>query len=316
MENPLLSIVVLSYRNTSLVLRRALRSIREQTEKNLEVILVNANAKDDEYSVSLEEDVHLCDEFGTVSTLLGCPSRKDFAQVINNGASYAKGKYITFLFAESAIHPEFAAKCTRALEEHPEADVAVCQAWGAFDDAFSNEFRSPPQGNSQGDVSLGEHYLGESIYDPSQLVFRRDVFVRLGGFDQHVECLYDYDMWLRTVGVSGEKVVRLPDKLLCSYQPESQSHTKRPSDKAIGYLQLYDKHKSYFKSNPDMKTELFGRVESNYRKSKHFTEWLRYLFKYWLIRIRYSMSPRVRKAKKLHGQEKERKLFDSSGGRT
>lgn len=33
MENPLLSIVVLSYRNTSLVLRRALRSIREQTEK-------------------------------------------------------------------------------------------------------------------------------------------------------------------------------------------------------------------------------------------------------------------------------------------
>ena len=43
MGEPLLSIIIVSYENSSLILRRALQSVLEQSYKNYEIILVDAN---------------------------------------------------------------------------------------------------------------------------------------------------------------------------------------------------------------------------------------------------------------------------------
>lgn len=55
----LLSVVLVSYRDPSLTLRRAVRSVQEQSYRHFELILVDANEEGDPYSLGLREDMAL-----------------------------------------------------------------------------------------------------------------------------------------------------------------------------------------------------------------------------------------------------------------
>ena len=72
MGEPLLSIIIVSYENSSLILRRALQSVLEQSYKNYEIILVDANESGNAYSLGLREDMEHYPDIPVIS----CPSRK------------------------------------------------------------------------------------------------------------------------------------------------------------------------------------------------------------------------------------------------
>ena len=72
LREPLLSIIIISYENPSLILRRAIQSVLEQSYKNYEVILVDANEEGNPYSLGLREDMEKYPGILVIS----CPSNK------------------------------------------------------------------------------------------------------------------------------------------------------------------------------------------------------------------------------------------------
>ena len=142
MKEPLLSIIILSYENSSLVLRRALRSVMEQSYENCELLLVDANEKKSEYSLGLREDMERYPDIPVIS----CPSaRGEFAAAKNEGAAQANGTYLAFLMAEDAWNQECAASQIEVLEEHPDVALVFCQRWIQDEDALSTGYRTAPE---------------------------------------------------------------------------------------------------------------------------------------------------------------------------
>ena len=139
----LLSVVIVSYRDPSLTLRRAVRSVQEQSYRHFELILVDANEEGDPYSLGLREDMAL---FPHVR-LLSCPCPGGaLADAKNCGARAARGEYLAFLLGPLRLEPRV---CRNAdppcLEEHPEVGMTFCSAWRQEEDALSESYRRPPQ---------------------------------------------------------------------------------------------------------------------------------------------------------------------------
>ena len=142
MREPLLSIIIISYENSSLILRRAIQSVLEQSYKNYEVILVDANKEGNAYSLGLREDMEKYPEIPIIS----CPSKKgEFAVAKNQGAEQANGTYLAFLMAGDAWNQECASSQIEVLEENSDIALAFCQSWQQEDDALSVCYKTAPE---------------------------------------------------------------------------------------------------------------------------------------------------------------------------
>ena len=142
MREPLLSIIVVSYENPSLILRRALESVLAQSYRNYEIILVDANPVGSDYSLGLREDMEKYPEIPVIA----CPCAKgEFAAAKNAGAAQANGTYIAFLMASDAWNQECAASQIVVLEEHPDVALVSCLRWTRRSAALPAHFpNSPP----------------------------------------------------------------------------------------------------------------------------------------------------------------------------
>ena len=223
----LLSVVLVSYRDPSLTLRRAVRSVQEQSYRHFELILVDANEEGDPYSLGLREDMAL---FPRVR-LLACPCPGGaLADAKNCGARAARGEYLAFLLARFAWNPVCAEMQIACLEEHPEVGMTFCSAWRQEEDALSESYRRPPQ---ESDEAAG----GAAVFDApasgsvSQVLFRRSVFEELDGFDRRIR-RDDHDLWLRVL--KRYRILSVDRDLVCRYVERSTLRPLAPRDRRGG----------------------------------------------------------------------------------
>lgn len=280
MNEPLLSIVIVSYENPSLVLRRAIQSIRNQSYRNYEIILVDANQEGSKYSLGLREDMEAYDDIFVIE----CPSKRgEFAAAKNQGASQANGTYLAFLMGHDAWNQECAASQIEILEERSNVALVFCSSWIGTEDAFSVEYKNMPYNESQKRI-LEQDDLEESIHSVSQVMFRRECFEELCGFDPKIHRQDDYDMWVRLS--KKYKIAALEQNLVCSYL---EANTLRKSKKLIdvvGFLQIYSKHSEMYKKNPIARLELYRKIAECYKQSNYFLSWLKYVGKVKFLEIK------------------------------
>ena len=72
-KQPLVTAVVTTYKRSVMTVGRALKSIVEQTYKNIEIILVNDCPEDEQLSSELKK---LCDSFDREITYLPMPKKR------------------------------------------------------------------------------------------------------------------------------------------------------------------------------------------------------------------------------------------------
>lgn len=96
-ENPLVSILVPG-KNEGKHIYTLLKSLKEQTFQNYEVIVVDDGSDDDTPQICRD-----LEKQGLVSSYLRLESRGGKASAANYGAYYAKGKYIVHLDADSSL---------------------------------------------------------------------------------------------------------------------------------------------------------------------------------------------------------------------
>ena len=279
----LLSVVLVSYRDPSLTLRRAVRSVQEQSYRHFELILVDANEEGDPYSLGLREDMAL---FPRVR-LLACPCPGGaLADAKNCGARAARGEYLAFLLARFAWNPVCAEMQIACLEEHPEVGMTFCSAWRQEEDALSESYRRPPEetADAAGGAAVFDAPASGSV---SQVLFRRSVFEELDGFDRRIR-RDDHDLWLRVL--KRYRILSVDRDLVCRYVDRGTLRRSHRVIDVVGYLQLYSKHKELYDKNPQAKLALFEKIAACYRAVHSVPNWLRFAAKVRLLRWRLSGS--------------------------
>ena len=119
------------------------------------------------------------------------------AATLNKGWNRAHGEFLGYLSADDVLAPEAVGKCVAALLETPSA-VAAYPDFNLIDpqSGVVRSVHAP-------DFELCRALLGNECLPGPGALFRREAFLKAGGWNPAFRQMPDYDFWLR-LGLHGE----------------------------------------------------------------------------------------------------------------
>ncbi len=204
MENKLtVTAVITTYKRKIHIVKRALKSVLKQSEPPVEVYLVDDNRDDAQgREISAELKAMADEESASYPQIpvyvVKTENKKHGAQAARNtGIHLAKGNCIAFLDDDDKWLEDKLKFQKELLLENPEAGMCFCRGWRineAYDPPYINDF--------QGDgfrerVTYEELLRGDCIGTTTQAMVLKEVFERVGDFDEDLPARQDYEMWIR-----------------------------------------------------------------------------------------------------------------------
>ncbi|MFC1478321.1 glycosyltransferase family 2 protein [Candidatus Margulisiibacteriota bacterium] len=181
--------VIMAAHNHAHFLPRSIGSVKSQTYRDYELIVVDNGSTDDTKSVIEELS---WDKLRYIS-------QEDTGSVAgprNTGLKAAKGEYVAFLDSDDNWIPDKLEKVMKILEDNPQLDVLTHDMIRRTKDKVLNRiFVGPKKKGTVLDRLLfdGNFILG------SATVVKREAMLEVGGFDGRPEFVHaeDYETWLR-----------------------------------------------------------------------------------------------------------------------
>lgn len=233
------SVIIPCY-NQGAFLPEAVESVKRQTCKDLEIVIVN-DGSDDELTIQT------CNSYDDPLIKVINTDNQGLASARNNGIREAQGRYILPLDADDSIAPEYIEEAVKILETNRDAGIVYCRAklFGAV----------------EGDWTLPEYSLDEMLMDNiifCTALFHKSDWEDVGGYDSGM--IYgweDYDFWLSLI--ENGRSVHCIDKPYFFYRVAAESMV-RSRDK-------------------EQKIEMFKRIFQRHRElfANHIEIWLRHL---------------------------------------
>lgn len=190
-KNPLVSVIVRTHDRPE-SLRETLVSIRNQTYKNIEVIIVEDGKP--KAKKMLEDDFQdLNIKYFFTTDIVGV------AKAANIGLKKATGEYINFLDDDDLVYPEH---IEVLLSEIIDSDYEIVYA-SAFETSIEVISYEPYKYKTKDvyikyDNDFNLLYLMNKNITPIQAVmFKRRVYDICGGVDEGLKVLEDWDLWIK-----------------------------------------------------------------------------------------------------------------------
>jgi len=180
---PLVSVIIPTY-NRWPRLRDAVDSVLGQSFRDFELIVVDDGSGDG--------TVEKLAAYGSSVQLFSQP-RRGVAAARNLGTHHSKGAYIAFLDSDDLWNPSKLEVQVAFMRVHP--DAQICQTEEIW---VRNGRRVNPKKKHRkpsGDVFRAS--LDLCLVSPSAALMTREMFDRVGGFDESFPVCEDYDLWLR-----------------------------------------------------------------------------------------------------------------------
>lgn len=181
---PAVGIVIPTY-NRSALLAEAIGSVQQQTIADWELVVVDDGSAD-----------------GTAERLcviedprIRCLSQENrgVSAARNRGAALSRAPLLAFLDSDDLWLSRKLEAQLAFFAKRP--DVAICQT----EELWVRRGRrvNPGQRHQKRSGWIFRECLPRCIVSPSAVMLRREVFDRLGGFDESLPACEDYDLWLR-----------------------------------------------------------------------------------------------------------------------
>src|SRR2546426_6274803 len=180
---PLVSVITPTYNRWPMV-GEAIDSILAQSYKDFELIVVDDGSED--------HTVEKLAKYGSRIRVL-CRPRRGVAAARNLGVHESTGKYLAFLDSDDLWKPKKLEVQVAFMESH--LDGEICQTEEVW---IRNGVRVNPKRKHRkpsGDIFRAS--LDLCLVSPSAVMMTRELFDRLGGFDESFPVCEDYDLWLR-----------------------------------------------------------------------------------------------------------------------
>lgn len=188
-KQPLVSVIVPTYNRGSLI-GRAIRCIQHQSITDLEILIVDDGSTDDtkEVVARLEEQDHRIKYLYQAHS--GC-----IASPMNRGIKASAGKYITFHASDDESAPEWLEKQLTLLNNpRKRIDVASCNIT-VFDEESGERKEVVKPAIKDNEYLIRSSILNNYLF--GNIVVRRDIFDKVGLFDENLVIREDFDMWVR-----------------------------------------------------------------------------------------------------------------------
>jgi glycosyltransferase involved in cell wall biosynthesis len=184
-SSALISVIIPTY-NRAGCIERAINSVLAQSYTNLEVIVVDDGSTDDtERVVSLLPDERV--------RYVKQDANRGAAAARNAGVKCAEGELIAFQDSDDYWYPDKLEKQMDYWEKHPEYGMI----YGTYIRRLENGYVSfAVPGECERETLEGNIFeyliLDNSIGAPTMLL-KKEAFIEVGGFDETMSCLEDWD---------------------------------------------------------------------------------------------------------------------------
>lgn len=209
-QRDLVTVVIPCY-NQAGYLREAIESVRTQTYRGIEIIVVDDGSTDATAAVAGSyPDVRLLRQ-----------SNAGLSAARNAGLHVGRGQYVVFLDADDRLLPDALRDGLESLARHPEAAFTsghfrYIRADGSTQQVFAQEpLECPPY-----EGMLRGNYIGMH----STVMFRRAIFDDVGAFDTSLRSCEDYDLYMR---ITRRHPVARHDRLVAEYRRHDASMSVR-----------------------------------------------------------------------------------------
>ena len=182
MPNPLFSVIIPTF-NRAETLVRAIQSVKAQTVRDFEIIVI-----DDGADQTPEALVQFGDQ---VRYLRGAGA--GVAAARNLGIKEARGAYVAFLDADDCWYPQKLARVAEAVMASPASGLFYSRI--DYVTQSGEQLASPRIRCIRGNGYL--ELLGGDFIANSATVVKKECFDRVGGFDPGLHGCEDWDLWIR-----------------------------------------------------------------------------------------------------------------------
>lgn len=186
--------VVMSVFNGGKYLELAIRSILEQSFQDFEFIIINDGSTDDSEKI--------IKEFALKDRRIRLISRENRGLVnsLNEGVNLARAPLIARMDADDIALPSRFSEQLKYLKKNPSIVCVGSDPIIIDDDGDELIHLQTPSTND-----MIQHLLlsGHCPIEHPSVVFRKHIFMQLGGYRKKYETAEDYDLWLR-MGEVGE----------------------------------------------------------------------------------------------------------------
>jgi glycosyltransferase involved in cell wall biosynthesis len=180
---PQVSVIIPTY-NRVWVIKEAIDSVLAQDYTEFELIVV------DDGSTDHTSDV--LDAYGNVIKVLS-QKNKGVSAARNRGIAEATGKFIAFLDSDDLWHPQKLSAQINFFNQTP--DALICQTEEVW---IRNGLRvNPKERHKKPSGMIFKPSLKLCLVSPSAVMIQRNLFDRVGAFDETLPACEDYDLWLR-----------------------------------------------------------------------------------------------------------------------
>lgn len=246
--NNLVSIIIPCY-NQGKYIQETVDSVKAQTYSLIEVIIVNDGSTDNSDEV-IKKIIHQFPDIKYLNIENGGVSKAR-----NIGIEAASGKYILPLDADDLILPEYT---KMAMEEFKkDEDLIVVTGLGEFFGQENGAMVLP-------EFSMKKMLHGNIIYCPS--FFKKADWEKIGGFDETMTHLEDWDFYLRLTSLNPQKIKRLNYTALRYRIKEAAKARNTTGFRDGSYdntaLHIYTKNKEVFFEHYGNPSILIKEIES------------------------------------------------------
>lgn len=227
--NPLVSVIMSCYNETSDILCEAINSILNQTYSNIEFIIINDNPS----NIELKELLY---SYAKNPKIILIENKKNLKlpRSLNKAINVANGKYIARMDADDISLPYRIEREVNYLETHPVCAL-VCSNRDDINERSEIIRRSSSSVVS--DKALSAILKFDSIISHPTVLIRTSVLKELHGY-RPMPVSEDFDLWLRIL-TSNYQIHMLPEVLL-KYRIRQNSMTRINIFKTI-YCNTYIK---------------------------------------------------------------------------
>lgn len=216
-DRPLWSVIIPTY-NCANYLKETLRSVLAQDpgEASMEIIVVDDHSTKDNPEAVIKEYGQ-----GRVQFIR---QEKNVGKVKNYeaGLRASRGTYIHQLHGDDLVYDGFYSEMERLFNANPNAGAAFCRTNYIDSKSRVTGVTGMIQDN-EGIVPdiLEKLYTQQYIQTPS-IVVKREVYETIGCFDRRLNCMEDWEMWIR---IANNYPIAASNKVLAAYRSHHNNAT-------------------------------------------------------------------------------------------
>ena len=272
----LVTAVITTHKRGPEIVERALKSVIEQTYKNIEILVVDDSPA--EYSLRTDVKNMVVSYANCNVTYVAHPKCMGACAARNTGLELAHGDFIGYLDDDDEWLPTKVEEQVNAFHSN---DVALvyCDSLTYYES--TGDTREHKCQRVEGDVYtkllLTNNFIGSTSFP----LLRTAALKEIGGFDVEMQSAQDYDVWTR---IAKKYAVNYVAKPLARYHfHEGEQITKNPAKKIAGMERINQKNADFLATHADAYWVNYMNLVPWYvrtgNRKKAFSVWLKTIFK-------------------------------------